>query len=329
MCPGIPVGHARTVLGDIPVGQLGRVNAHEHAFQISPLLPGDELDDESSSTEEFRRLANSGFDAVIDATPVGLGRRPEALARISRATGLHIVATTGMHRDAHYGDAHPLASLDVSARTALFTADIVEGMPAEDSEDAQRTSDGRVSTNSLRRTEFRAGLAKVGIEYWRISPSESATIEAIAATHELTAVPVMVHLEFCTAAHEVLDRFASLGVPSSRILLAHADRDPDPGLHRELMARGAFLGYDGMARPRTRSDAELLDLTVRVVADGPNRILLGGDVARATRYIAYGGMPGLQYLGERYLPRLRERIGADAVRTMLVDNAAALLGGEV
>ena len=30
------------------------------------------------------------------------------------------------------------------------------------------------------------------------------------------------------------------------------------------------------------------------------RILLGGDVARRTRYVAYGGMPGLAYLGDRF-----------------------------
>ncbi|HIY67704.1 MAG TPA: aryldialkylphosphatase [Candidatus Agrococcus pullicola] len=309
----MPRGHARTVLGDVSVPELGRVNAHEHGFQVSPLLPGDELDDEAKSTEEFRLLAESGFESVIDATPVGLGRRPAALARIAMAAGLHIVATTGMHRDAHYGADHPLALLSAEERGELFAADIEEGMPADDTDDD--------------RSDVRAGLAKVGVDYWRISPSEAATIEGIAHAHSRTGVPVMVHLEFCTAAHEVLDRFESLGVPSSRILLAHADRDPDPGLHLDLMDRGAFLGYDGMARPRTRSDAELLDLTERVVASGPNRVLLGGDVARASRYVAYGGMPGLRYLGDRYLPRLRERIGEDAVRTMLVANPAAFLGG--
>lgn len=309
----IPEGHTRTVLGDVPVAELGRVNAHEHAFQVSPLLPGDELDDEAKSTAEFELLAASGFESVIDATPVGLGRRPAALARISRTTGLHVVATTGMHRDAHYSAEHPLTQLGTAARGELFAADVETGMRAEDT--------------SGDRTEVRAGVAKVGVDYWRISSSESRTMEGIAHAHERTGVPVMVHLEFCTAAHEVLDRFESLGVASSRILLAHADRDPDPGLHCDLMARGAFLGYDGMARPRTRSDAELLDLTERVVTGGPNRILLGGDVARSSRYVAYGGIPGLQYLGERYLPRLRKRVGQDAVRTMLVGNPAAFLGG--
>ncbi|MGO1393663.1 phosphotriesterase family protein [Agrococcus casei] len=306
----IQPGHARTVLGDVAVAELGRVNAHEHAFQMSPLLPGDELADEALSTREFELLRGSGFDAVVDATPLGLGRQPNALARVARASGLHVVAATGMHRDGHYGG---LVELSAADRTAAFVRDIVEGIPAGDVDGAA--------------TDVRAGIAKVGIDYWQITKSESATIEAVGAVHEATGVPVLVHLEFCTAAHEVLDRFAALGVAESCVLLSHADRDPDPGLHHDLMARGAWLGYDGMARPKTRSDAELLELTAAVVERGVNRVLLGGDVARATRYIAYGGMPGLQYLGERYLPRLRDRVGAEAVERMLVANPAGWLGG--
>jgi phosphotriesterase-related protein len=36
-------------------------------------------------------------------------------------------------------------------------------------------------------------------------------------------------------------------------------------------------------------------------------------------------MPGLAYLGERYLPRLRDAVGANAVERMLVANPARLL----
>src|SRR5690606_35297567 len=172
-------------------------------------------------------------------------------------------------------------------------------------------------------TRVRAGMLKGGIDYWRISDFERTTLEALGVAHRATTAPVMVHLEFCTAAHEVLDLLAAEGVASDRVVLAHADRDPDPVLHASLVERGAYLGYDGFARPRTRSDAELVVLTEQVIERvGTDRILLGGDVARRTRYIAYGGMPGLAYLGERYLPRLRKAIGADAVERMLVANPA-------
>ncbi|WP_313362732.1 aryldialkylphosphatase [Microbacterium sp.] len=314
----------RTVLGDIDPSQLGRVDYHEHLFQVSPLLVGDELDDEAASGEEAGLLRASGFEAMADATPFGLGRNPAAVARISAATGLHVVATTGRHREAHYGPDHPMQVWGADRLAALFVSDLTRGMPADDAA-VFETPDVPLAAGPGGEP-VRAGMLKGGADYWRISPFERTTLVAVARAHRETGAPVMVHLEFGTAAHEVLDLLEAEGVAADRVVLAHADRDPDPGLHVSLAERGAHLGYDGFARPRTRSDAELLALTVAVVERGAgDRILLGGDVARRTRYIAYGGMPGLAYLGDRYLPRLREAVGDDAVHRMLVTTPARFL----
>jgi len=310
----------RTVLGEITPEGLGPVNGHEHVFQVSPLLPGDELDDPERSSAEVELLRGSGFAAMIDATPIGLGRRATDLRRISESTSVQIVASTGVHRDAHYAADHPLQALGIEARAELMLRDLIDGMPVRD-EDLFAAGSPRPA-----RTGVRAGMLKVGIEYWEITASERMTIEAIARVHEATNAPVMVHLEFCTAGHEVLDLLAELGVAESSVLLAHADRSPDAGLHCELMGRGAFLGYDGMARSKVRSDEELLDLTERVLGDGFDRLLLGGDVARSGRFVSYGGMPGMAYLGDRYLPRLQERIGDRALSRILVDAPRELLG---
>src|SRR5690625_2500851 len=114
----------RTIAGDLPGARLGRVNYHEHLFQVSPLLPGDEITDEAKSQEEAARLLASGFEAMVDATPYGLGRKPAAVARISSRTGLHVIAATGAHREAHYADDHWLRGLSAAELTDLFTADV-------------------------------------------------------------------------------------------------------------------------------------------------------------------------------------------------------------
>jgi phosphotriesterase-related protein len=68
----------------------------------------------------------------------------------------------------------------------------------------------------------------------------------------------------------------------------------------------------------------LLEAAERGAAE---RLLLGGDVARATRYRGYGGMPGLAYLGERVLPRLVQHGSPELVEAVLVSNPARWLGG--
>ncbi len=304
-----------TVLGAVEAGALGRTDYHEHLFQVSPLLPGDELGDEASSTAEASSLRASGFDAMVDATPTGLGRDPAALARISSATGLAVVATTGAHRAEHYGSGHWLLDASEETLAERFTADVLVGLPEGDGPQAGA------------RTRVRAGVVKAGTGYWAISPYARRVLAAAAETHLRTGAAVMVHLEHGSAAFEVLALLGGHGVPADAVCLAHVDRNPDPGLHAELAAAGAYLGYDGWARTQRWPDSVLLDCLLAAAGRGAaERILLGGDVARASRYRAYGGMPGLAYLGERVVPRL-EREAPGLAGQVLRANPARWLGG--
>lgn len=295
----------RTVLGDIPPAELGLTDYHEHLFQVSPLLRGEELDDERRSGQEAANLRDAGMDAMVEATPIGLGRDPAGVARIARATGLHIVLTTGSHRQAHYAHGHSLTTLSETALADLFHADLT-GHGAHGPEPA--------------------GLLKAGIGYWSITAYEHRVLAAVGEAHRRTGAPVMVHLEHGSAAFEVLEALATAGVPAHRVALAHIDRNPDPGLHAELAAEGAYLGYDGMARHREWPDAAVLDCLMRTArSGGEHRLLLGGDVARRSRYRAYGGMPGLAYLPRRFVPRLSAEAGADLVEMVLRTNPARWL----
>lgn len=312
----------RTVLGDVDPTGLGWIDYHEHMFQVTPLLPGDELDDEPASTREAEMLAGSGFATVVDATPYGLGRRPAALARISAATGMTIVMTTGVHHSGHYQPGDPVRSASVADLASRFVSDLTEGARVADS--WHEPGDTALTRSGV---PVRAGLVKVGIGYWTIDEFSSRAVQAAAEAHRQTGAPIMVHLEHGSATHEVLDRFTAEGVSATRVILAHVDRNPDPGLHRDLAARGAYLGYDGPARHRSWPDDTIVRCIAEVTSDrtAARRVVLGGDVARRHRYVAYGGMPGLAYLGERFVPRLRAAIGDDIVDLVLRANPARLL----
>jgi phosphotriesterase-related protein len=322
-----PAATVTTVLGEVDASSLGRTNCHEHLFQVTPLLPGDELDDEDASGREAAMLRRSGFEAMIDATPTCLGRDPAALARISRLTGLHIVATTGAHREAHYGDGHWLTELDEAQLASRFAADVEVGMADRDAPggiEERKANPARTDVGA----PIRAGVLKAGIGYWGWTTFERRVLAAVATTHLRTGTPVLVHLEHGSATFELLDLLGADGVPADAVLLAHVDRNPDPGLHAELAATGAYLGYDGFARTRNWPDSVLIDCLVRAAELGASeRLLLGGDVARRSRYVAYGGRPGLSYLGTRVIPRLERAGHHDLVRAALVANPARYLSG--
>lgn len=307
----------RTVLGDIDPRQLGPTDYHEHLFQSTPLLPGDDLDDEQASTAEALSLRQAGASAMVEATPTGLGRRPSAVARVSAASGLHVIHTSGAHREAHYGAGHPMLEEDSHGLRDRFTRDLFVGMTDD--------GDGHIAL-APGGSPVQAGLLKIGIGYWSMTVFERRVAEVVGEISGESGAPVMVHLEHGSAAHEILDLLSRHGCAPELVALAHADRNPDPGLMLELTSRGALLGFDGPARHHRWPDSVILSCISDVVSGGGGaNLLLGGDVARRSRYLAYGGMPGLRYLFERFVPRLRKEVGDQITHQLLVDNPARWL----
>ncbi len=306
----------RTVLGDIHPSDLGVLDYHEHLFQVSPLLHGDELAEETLSLREAELLHSHGVSALVEATPIGLGRNVEAVARISASTGLHVVHATGAHHSGHYLTDDPFLQCTASDLAERFVGEISEGF----------LTDGTLTRAAPHRVAVKAGIVKAGLRYWAMNSFERRVVDACAEASLHTGCSIMVHLDYGSAAHEVLDIFQSHGLPASRVVLAHMDRNLDPGLHADLAARGAYLGYDGMARHREAPDSAILECLVAAIDRGAGaRLVIGGDVARASRYTSYGGMPGLAYLPQRFLPRVAERISVANYRALTQENGARLL----
>lgn len=269
----------------------------------TPLLDGEELDDLDRSATEAQWTREAGIDALVELTTLGLGRDPAGLREISKRSGLRIVMATGVHREAHHPPGDPLRAVSAEALAERFTADVWDGVGG-----------------------VRAGVIKIGAGYWNVSAFERRTIEAAGEAHRRTGAAVVCHLESGTAALEVLALLETAGVPPARVALAHLDRNPDPSLHLQVAATGAFVGYDGWARPKYFPDSTLLDCLLAVAeGGGADAIVVGGDAARRSAFRAYGGMPGLDYLPRRVLPRLVSAGGEALVRRVLVDNPARLL----
>ncbi|MFI9723008.1 phosphotriesterase [Streptomyces sp. NPDC052396] len=287
----------RTVLGDVPATELGVTNAHDHLFFRSPLLPGQELDDPRAALDELRAFRELGGRTVVQWTPRGLGRRLTEAAEASRASGVRVVAATGLHQAAHYAPERLARERDRLAE--LFIADLTTA-------------------------PVRAGLIKVAGDFHGLNTHARQVMTAAAQAHHATGSPIAVHLELGTGALEVLELLCGqLAVPADRVILGHLGRSPDTGAQREAAGSGAFLAFDGPSRAHHATDWRLLDeLTALAEAGYADRILLGGDTTTAAARAASGGGPGMPHLLRRLRPRLAAELGSGFVEQVFVANPA-------
>jgi 5-phospho-D-xylono-1,4-lactonase len=283
----------RTVLGDIDPSDLGVCDAHDHLFLASPALPGAELDDPGAARVELEAFAALGGRAVAQWTPRGMGRRLDDVVALSRRTGVHVIAATGIHQAKHYG------SLPEMDRLASHFVHELTAAPV------------------------RAGMIKVAGAYHRLDDHARLTMAAAAVAHHATGAPIGVHLEGGTAAMDVLDWLCDRhGVPPSSVILGHAHRFPDSRVHRSVASAGAYLGFDGPARVNHQTDWRLLDIIAALVDAGhAGRLLLGGDTVTANARSTADG-PGMPFLLSHLRPRISCELGDDVARALLVDNPA-------
>jgi 5-phospho-D-xylono-1,4-lactonase len=285
----------RTIGGDITPAELGPCDAHEHLFLATPAQPGDEFADLAKAIEEARTFVAAGGRALVDWTPVGLGRDLDGLRAVSEATGLHVVAATGLHRDSHYAPDNPFRREGEDALADRFVADLE-----------------------------RCGILKVGASYHHVTPFEAKAFAAAAVAHERIGAPVCVHTEHGTMGLAIVERLQELGVQPTSVVLAHLDRNPDPGEHAETAAAGAWLQLDGPGRTKYWPDSTILALIADLAERGhAGRLLLGGDTGRRSMMRAYGGGPGLDYLFARFKPRLENELGSELSEQIFVTNPAS------
>lgn len=306
----------RTVLGDLAPDRLGVCDAHDHLFLRIPALAGQELDDPAAAGAELAAFRALGGAAVAQWTPFGLGRRAAELPALSRDSGVHVVAATGLHQAAQY-DPALLDRLHGDGLGAFLTAELTRGMLEGDDPDGPRGT-------------ARAGMIKVAGMFHGLDGHARRVLAAAAEAHHATGAPIGVHHESGTAAVDVIGLLqGELGVPAASVLLGHLNRFPDPGVHRELAASGAYLAFDGPSRAQHATDWRLVESLVALAEAGhTGQLLLGGDTTTAEARSSTGGGPGLPYLLRTLRPRLERELGAAAAEAVFVTNPAQALSAD-
>jgi phosphotriesterase-related protein len=287
-----PKTTSRLTLRDAPVSLsiLGEL-------RMDPFVNLDNLQqyDVNFSAREAQQFADLGGQTILDPTNRGIGRDPQALAAISRRTGLNVVMGSGYYLEvSHPPVVRQMTHDDIAAE---IEGDLKEGV------------DG---------TGIRAGfIGEIGVSA-RFTSEEEKVLRGAARAQTRSHVPLMVHLPaWERLADRVLDVVAEEGVRLDCVILCHMgpswrDFDYQAGLAR----RGAYLEYDMISmdyyyadqNAQCPSDEENAAAIQNLINAGfVDRILISQDVFLKMMLTAYGGF-GYGYILRHFLPRLR-RLG--------------------
>ena len=308
----------RTVLGDIEPSSLGPTYAHEHLVidggRPVELFPDFLLADVDQMASEIAEAQAVGLAAAIDAMPADAGRNVLKLAELSRRTGLHVVAPTGLHHERYYAAEHWSTRLSERELADIFIADIEEGIEAND-----------YAGRDVDRTDHRAGVIKIAGSEGGPSSRDTRVFRAASRAQRRTGAPILTHCENGTGALEQVRLLADSGVDLAHVALSHVDKVADIAYHRDILSSGANVEYDQSFRWGDRKNGTIALLLAMVEAGFGAQIVLGMDAARQGYYRAYGGGPGLAYLlGEFSTIMEGAGLGPDRRRAFFVDNPARI-----
>lgn len=303
-------GIVRTVLGDIAADQLGVTYMHEHLIIDSPIVSRDfahiHLPSESEAIEEVGLCKSHGVQTMVDCMPTGSGRSAIKLAAISKATGMNIVATAGLHTERYYLPTDDLETMDAEDLAQLFVRDIQVGMEG---------------------TAHKAGLLKVVTSGNVISIRDKRLFEAAAIAHQITGAAILSHCEHGKGALEQIELFQQLNIPIHKVTLSHTDKENDFGYHKEILSSGINVEYDQSLRQRDLDAPPSALLMKSMVDEGfIDQIMLGTDGARRSLWSSLGGSPGLAWLYGSWSKKLIE-IGFTQAQLdkVFIDNPAKAL----
>ncbi|MBC7813206.1 MAG: hypothetical protein H7175_18755 [Burkholderiales bacterium] len=286
----------QTVTGPVPPEAFGLTDGHAHVW-IMPTSGIEaesriELHDYNLIRSELRDFHSTGGGALVDCQPGGAGRDARKLAELSQATGLYITATTGFHLRKYYAPDYWLWSATAEEAAAHFIEELSVGVR---------------ESSTVRATTVKVGYTGV------IDGQERVLMEAAAEASRQTGALILFHTEKGANVEALLPFFGDRGIPAERLYLCHVDKRPDLELHFELARAGVLLGYDTFVREKYDPEKNAWPLLLGMVLNGFGQsIAVCQDIAETSLWRHYGGEPGLVYLPQTIIPRLRKE-GVDEV----------------
>lgn len=309
---GVVVG----VLGVVdPEGPLwGPTDAHEHLMMAGGNIPehfGEILlDDIEAADAELDDVVRAGGRVIVEATPIGLGRRPLALAELARRSGLVIVAATGFHKEEYYPADHWVRRAGVERLSGYVFADLTTGIDA-----------GDYAAPWPEPTDVHAGVIKVATQQHAMTALQRQMFEAAAQAHLRTGAPITTHCEHGTFGLEQVAYLQNLGVAPDAVSVGHVDKNPDRSYLRAIAETGAFCVFSNPGRTKYGPDSLWIDLIADLAAhDLAGQVLVGGDMAPRSMWRAHGGGPGMGWLFDGFLARVRTDLGAPIADAVAIAN---------
>src|SRR3954468_18992229 len=212
-----PSRTVNTVLGPVPAEDLGAVSIHEALLSVVPGaehaydIPFDRAEIFEILAKKLTAFKEAGGGTVVDSTGMFHGRDVKLYEALSRSTGVHVVASTGMGPEENLGgyfltpQTDPPTPWPAERFADLFAAEVTEGMVVPRVE--RRGAAGIVAT-----TATREGA----------TPTDESLIQGAARAALATGVPVS--LRYGADATADLKVVLGEGLPADRVVVGGLDR---------------------------------------------------------------------------------------------------------
>jgi phosphotriesterase-related protein len=299
----------QSATGPLDTANMGFTLMHEHVivrwppmYQQYPELFDREAQMANAVTK-LKAAVAAGVKAMVDLTPIDLGRDPLFIKEAAAKSGMQIIVPTGLY----YARPFYFLGRPDSAMTDLFIRDITVGIGT---------------------TGVRANVIKCATEP-TMDPINERVLRASARAHRATGVPICTHTfpENRTG----LDQqrvFKDEGCDLGRIVIGHSDDSDDITYLEEIIQNGSFCGMDRIGIPRPRDDAQRADMVAALVEKGyADRITLSHDASCHLDMLApevlesFGANWNFTHIPIDIVPMLKERGVSDAnIQQMTVSN---------